>query len=356
MSSATVPPPIARLVVERVTKGFAPGDPPAVRDVSLGVAAGEVLALVGPSGSGKTTLLRLVAGFEAPDEGRIAIDGRPVQEGPRALVPVERRGVGVVFQHLALFPHLDVAANVGFGIAHLPAAVRRDRVAQLLDQFHVGHLAASYPHMLSGGEQQRVAIARAMARAPALLLLDEPFSGLDGDLRERVRDALLADLRASGATVLVVTHDPAEAMLMADDLLLMAGGHILQCGSPADCYRNPVSLTAARLLGEVVTLPGRLAGGMIETPLGHFEAPGLGDGQGLAVLRPHHLQIATRDGTQACVVGARFAGGCWHVTAEVAGHRLPLRLTGEAPPEGAMLRVTVDASAVRVFADHRQSA
>lgn len=347
----TASPPV--LTLAAVTRRY--GLVTAVDGAGFALGAGRIACLLGPSGSGKSSILRMIAGLEPVDAGQIHVGGTCLSEAGRT-VPPERRGVGLVFQDNALFPHLDVAANVGFGIAHLPAAVRRDRVAQLLDQFHVGHLAASYPHMLSGGEQQRVAIARAMARAPALLLLDEPFSGLDGDLRERVRDALLADLRASGATVLVVTHDPAEAMLMADDLLLMAGGHILQCGSPADCYRNPVSLTAARLLGEVVTLPGRLAGGMIETPLGHFEAPGLGDGQGLAVLRPHHLQIATRDGTQACVVGARFAGGCWHVTAEVAGHRLPLRLTGEAPPEGAMLRVTVDASAVRVFADHRQSA
>lgn len=348
----TASPPV--LTLAAVTRRY--GLVTAVDGAGFALGEGRIACLLGPSGSGKSSILRMIAGLEPVDAGQIHVGGTCLSE-PGRTVPPERRGVGLVFQDNALFPHLDVAANVGFGIAHLPAAVRRDRVAQLLDQFHVGHLAASYPHMLSGGEQQRVAIARAMARAPALLLLDEPFSGLDGDLRERVRDALLADLRASGATVLVVTHDPAEAMLMADDLLLMAGGHILQSGSPADCYRNPVSLTAARLLGEVVTLPGRIAGGMIETPLGHFEAPGLGDGQGLAVLRPHHLQSATRDGTQACVVGARFAGGCWHVTAEVAaGHRLPLRLTGEAPPEGAMLRVTVDASAVRVFADHRQSA
>ncbi len=265
MSSTTVPPPLARLVVERVTKGFAPGDPPAVRDVSLGVAAGEVLTLVGPSGSGKTTLLRLVAGFEAPDEGRIAIDGRPVQEGPRALVPVERRGVGVVFQHLALFPHLDVAANVTFGLAGRPRATRRARLAELLDLCGLAGLAHRYPHELSGGQQQRVALARALAPGHALVLLDEPLASVDPVLRLQLRAELRRLLRDLHATAILVTHDRDEALELGDRVGVMRDGVLVQVGTPAEVTLRPVDAFVADFVGGHVVVDGVRAGASVWT-------------------------------------------------------------------------------------------
>ncbi|NCU12562.1 MAG: ABC transporter ATP-binding protein, partial [Sphingomonadaceae bacterium] len=261
----------------------------AVDQASLTLKAGRIACLLGPSGCGKSTLLRMIAGLEPVDGGEVRIAGQTVST-PAAMTPPERRGVGLVFQDNALFPHLDVTGNVGFGLSALTAPERAERVSRLLDQFHIAHLARSFPHMLSGGEQQRVAIARALAREPALLLLDEPFSGLDGHLRETVRAALLGDLRAAGASVLVVTHDPEEAMGIADDLVLMADGRILQTGSPADCYRRPVSPQAARLLGEMILLPGEVRGGAIATALGTLAAPGLPDGPARLGLRPEALR------------------------------------------------------------------
>lgn len=335
--------PVLRLA--GVTRRY--GQVTAVERAGLKLGEGRIACLLGPSGSGKSSLLRMIAGLEPVDEGQIEIAGHCLS-APDRTVPPEQRGVGLVFQDNALFPHLDVSGNVAFGVAHLPAAERRELVARLLEQFHIAHLAAAFPHMLSGGEQQRVAIARALARSPALLLLDEPFSGLDGDLRERVREALLADLRASGATVLIVTHDPLEAMQMADDLILMANGRILQSGSPSECYREPVSVMAARLLGEVVALPGQIADGQIHTALGAFPAPDGARGEGVALMRPHHVTVA-RKGGEGRVEQVRYAGGTWQVTVEVRGVRVPISVTGEPPQPGDRISLAVDAAGVRVF-------
>lgn len=321
----------------------------AVDRASLTLAEGRITCLLGPSGSGKSSILRMIAGLEPVDAGTVHLADRCLSQ-PGRTVPPEQRGVGLVFQDNALFPHLDVAANVAFGIAHLPPVERRGRVEELLDRFHIAHLAASYPHMLSGGEQQRVAIARALARFPALLLLDEPFSGLDGELRGRVRDALLADLRGSGATVLIVTHDPAEAMAIADELVLMAAGRILQSGAPAQCYADPVSIIAARLLGDALAVPGRIGGGRIETALGTFAAPGLADGKGVAMVRPHDLRLSP-DGVAAQVESVGFAGSCWLVTVRSGGQVIAVPVAGPPPALGQRVGLAVNEAAVRVFAD-----
>ena len=310
------------LTLTGVTRRY--GKAVAVDDASLSLAPGRTACLLGPSGCGKSTLLRMIAGLEPVDDGEVRIAGETVST-LAAMTPPERRGVGLVFQDNALFPHLDVTGNVGFGISALPPAERANRVSRLLDQFHIAHLARSFPHMLSGGEQQRVAIARALAREPALLLLDEPFSGLDGHLREAVRSALLGDLRAAGASVLVVTHDPEEAMGIADDLVLMAAGRILQTGSPADCYRRPVSAEAARLLGEMIMLAGDVRGGAIVTALGTTPAAGLPDGPAWLGLRPEFLRHDVT-GTAARVIEQRFIGSGWRVTLDLAGTSITLRL------------------------------
>ena len=235
--------------VRRVYHGKA-----AVDGVSLTLEPGRIACLLGPSGCGKSTLLRLIAGLEPVDGGVVeSAQGRLSDTGIH--VPPERRDIGFVFQDYALFPHLTVEANVAFGLQKMPGAERRRLAQEALAHVGLDHRAASYPQALSGGEQQRVALARAMVRKPAVLLLDEPFSGLDGRLKAEVRDATLAALREAGAAALIVTHDAEEAMMMADDLALMKHGRILQTGSPRDCYLKPVSTSAARHQGDMIHLP-----------------------------------------------------------------------------------------------------
>ncbi len=304
----------------------------AVDHASLSLAAGRVAALLGPSGCGKSTLLRMIAGLEGIDGGAIHVRGAPVS-APDTFVAPEQRGVGLVFQDNALFPHLDVQANVAFGIAHLPRTERNARVAMMLSRLHIEHLAAAWPHMLSGGEQQRVAIARAMAREPSLLLLDEPFSGLDGDLRERVRQSLMDDLRLAGATVLVVTHDPAEAMMIADDLVLMDGGRVLQCGSPRDCYEMPVSAVAARLLGEAIVMPVTATAGVALTPFGPITGRGTSNGPADLVIRPEALELAAT-GVRARVEEVRFSGQSFRLSIMLGDVSIAMRVHGEPPQVG----------------------
>ncbi|WP_324262346.1 ABC transporter ATP-binding protein [Altererythrobacter sp. H2] len=333
------------LELSAVTRRY--GTVAAVDAAGFALQRGRIACLLGPSGCGKSTLLRMIAGLEPVDEGTIHLAGQVVS-APGSQAAPEHRGVGLVFQDNALFPHLDVRGNVGFGLGRLPRAQRETQVTRLLDQFHIAHLEKSWPHMLSGGEQQRVAIARALAREPALLLLDEPFSGLDGSLRASVRDALLADLRRAGATVLVVTHDPDEAMAIADDLVLMAGGRVLQTGSPDECYRRPVSVTAAHLLGDLVLLPGQVAAGQAETALGTHPAPGLPDGPVLIGLRPEALSLMP-GGVPATVREVRFAGHGHRLRLDLGGTEVMLRLTGTPPTVGETVDVGHDPAAVRVF-------
>ena len=288
-----------------VTRRYGPRE--VVSGASLALQPGEITCLLGPSGCGKSTILRLIAGLEPVDGGQIALRGEVVS-APGSLVPPEQRGVGLVFQDNALFPHLTVRDNVGFGVQSLAREPRARLVHDLLARFQVDHLADNWPHTLSGGEQQRVAIARALAREPFLLLLDEPFSGLDGHLRGQIRRSLVADLRAVGATVLIVTHDPDEAMMLADHLILMADGKILQAGQPEDCYDRPVSLVSARLLGEALAFPATVRGASAETAFGTLPAPGMDDGEALLIVRPKDLVFADC-GMAARVVSVHKIGG-----------------------------------------------
>lgn len=330
------------LSLTSVTRRY--GGTVAVDEASLTLMGGRIACLLGPSGCGKSTLLRMIAGLEPVDRGEIRIAGQAVSNAS-GMAPPERRGVGLVFQDSALFPHLDVTGNVGFGLNHLSAAERAARVEHLLKQFHIAHLYRAFPHMLSGGEQQRVAIARALAREPALLLLDEPFSGLDGSLRESVRQALLGDLRRARASVLVVTHDSEEAMTIADDLVLMAGGRILQSGSPVDCYHNPVNPQAARLLGELILLPATVSGASMITPLGTIPAKGLPDGPAQVGLRPEAL-AAGQHGVSARVLDQRFIGTGWLARVDLDGTVITLRLPD---PVGETVRLSPDAARLWAF-------
>ena len=294
---------------------------PVVDVVSLSIAAGQVTCLLGPSGCGKSTTLRMIAGVEMPDRGLVRIDGQVVC-GDGAQIPPEQRSVGLMFQDFALFPHLCVADNVGFGLVHLPAAERARRVAALLERVNLPGFARKYPHELSGGEQQRVALARALAPEPRVMLMDEPFSGLDNRLRDGIRDATLDLLKETGTAVLLVTHEPDEAMRMADEIALMRDGRIVQRGAPYNIYNAPVDKAAAAFFSDINVIQGVSRGALTETPFGAFLTPGHADGAAVEiVIRPQHLKIdfdrngrgpnpTAQDGTAArgTVARSRFLG------------------------------------------------
>ena len=288
--------------LDGVTKRF--GGATAVDDASLCVAGGEVVALLGPSGCGKTTLLRLIAGFERPDGGSIEVDRRVVA-GSTWVAPEARR-VGMVFQDYALFPHLTVAANVGFG---LPRRERAERVAELLRLTRLEGLERRYPHELSGGQQQRVALARALAPAPELVLLDEPWSNVDPFLRESLRAEVTDIIRPLGVTVLLVTHDREEAFSLADRIALMREGTIVQEGTAEQLYFAPASRWAAEFVGVANVLPGRVVAGRVETALGAFPANGASSANAAQVLvRPELLELEPSPSGAAEVVAREFRG------------------------------------------------
>ena len=274
-----------RLSVERLTRRFDGRD--VVRDMSFSIEPGQVSCLLGPSGCGKSTTLRMIAGVDQPDAGRILIDGDEVF-GPDARRPPEERGIGLMFQDFALFPHLNVAANVGFGLR----GNRTARVGELLEKINLTGFDSKYPHELSGGEQQRVALARALAPRPRIMLMDEPFSGLDNRLRDGIRDATLSVLKEEGAAVLLVTHDPEEAMRMADEILLMRDGQIVQRGAPYNVYNAPADAVSAAFFSDINVIKGTSHGALTETAFGAFLTPGHADGTRIEIIiRPQHLRI-----------------------------------------------------------------
>ncbi|MFN4130955.1 MAG: ABC transporter ATP-binding protein [Paracoccaceae bacterium] len=281
-------PPQPRLSVQHLSRSFA--GLAVVNDISLEVAAGQVLCLLGPSGCGKSTTLRMIAGVDRPDAGRIVIDGAEVA-GPGRYVPPEHRSVGLMFQDFALFPHLNVTENVAFGLKGDRAA-RQRRVDELLERVTLSGFGAKHPHELSGGEQQRVALARALAPRPKVMLMDEPFSGLDNRLRDGIRDTTLDILKDEGTAVVLVTHEPDEAMRMADEIALMRGGRIMQSGAPYNVYNAPVDKAAAAFFSDINVIRGISKGALTETPFGAFLTPGHADGAAVdIVIRPQHLKI-----------------------------------------------------------------
>jgi iron(III) transport system ATP-binding protein len=274
----------ARLTLDQVTRRF--GRVTALDSVDLDVKPGEIVALLGQSGCGKTTLLRIAAGVDQPTSGRVPLDSREVAS-PNVFVPPERRSVGLMFQDYALFPHLTVLRNVMFGLTALDRRSRAEEAKAALSRVGLLHLADSYPHEISGGEQQRVALARALVPRPGVLLMDEPFSGLDSRLRDSVRADTLSVLREAGATAVIVTHDPEEAMRMADRIVLMRGGRILQEGRAEDLYDRPKSLFAARFFSALNELPGAIASGRVKTRIAEFPCGKEPEGSSVVVaIRP----------------------------------------------------------------------
>ncbi len=334
------------LNLERVSHAY--GEKPAIQDVDLTVGEGELVCLLGPSGCGKTTVLRVAAGLETLQAGRVLIGGEEVAR-PGVSRPPEDRGVGLVFQDYALFPHLTVAENVGFGVGCTPAAAR-----EMLERVDMAAHAERDPHALSGGEQQRVALARALAPKPRLLLLDEPFSGLDIRLRDKVRDVTLRVLQDAGIATLIVTHDPEEAMYMADRIALMREGRIVQSGAPAEVYRAPASTFAVTFLSDVNWMHGTVAGGAVANVFGHLDAGGMTDGMRVdELIRPEAISVV--DGASsvlADVVAVHPLGHSSIVALRLAesGAELRARLPGSRVPKvGARILVALDRDQAFVF-------
>jgi iron(III) transport system ATP-binding protein len=319
--------------------------------IDLVVPATTTTAVLGPSGCGKTTLLRLVAGFLAPDEGQVRI-GDDVVAGLDAWIAPERRGLGYVAQEGNLFPHLDVAGNIAYG---LPRRERRarGRVGELLELvgLPVG-LATRRPDQLSGGQQQRVALARALARTPRIVLLDEPFSALDPELRVATREAVAAALAQVQATVVLVTHDQAEALSFADQVAVMHDGRFTQVGPPADVYRAPADHRSAASLGEVNILPGQVNGGVVVSALGRHAGPRANgfSGRCEVLVRPEQLRLGEPSPAAACIAEVTRASFFGHdalvelrLDAGAESRLLFARtLGGAVPPVGARVSVILE--------------
>ena len=284
-----------RLELEAISRVF---DGATVIDgLSLRLEAGQVICLLGPSGCGKSTTLRIAAGVDRQTAGRVLVNGAEVS-GDRLHLPPEKRSIGLMFQDFALFPHLSVAQNVGFGLQTGSKPEKARRVQDLLERVHLHHFGPKYPHQLSGGEQQRVALARALAPRPRVLLMDEPFSGLDNRLRDGIRDETLSLLKEEGTAVLLVTHEPDEAMRMADQIALMRNGKIVQMGAPYNLYNSPRDRAAAAFFSDVNVIHGVVHNMMTETPFGQFLTPGMLNQTDVEIIiRPQHLKMDfDRDG------------------------------------------------------------
>jgi iron(III) transport system ATP-binding protein len=294
------------LEVENLRHAY--GDHQVVAGLTFSLARGAIGCLLGPSGCGKTTVLRCIAGFEAPQEGEIRLAGRVVS-GSGVMVPPETRRIGMVFQDYALFPHLSVAANIAFGLHAAPAAERAARVRELAELVGLSAALEKYPHEISGGQQQRVALARALAPRPELLLLDEPFSNLDIDLRERLSLEVRDIIKASGATVVLVTHDQQEAFAMADEIGILHAGHIQQWDSPYNLYHRPANRFVADFVGQGVFLPAKARNaGELEIELGILQGESHGREDLEVLLRPDDVVHDDAAPTRAEVVHKAFRG------------------------------------------------
>ena len=336
------PPPA--LSVRGVWAGYS--GVPVLRGVDLDVPAGALVAVLGGSGCGKTTLLRAIAGFHPVDSGTIRLAGRMVAAEAVDVAP-ERRRVGLVPQEGALFGHLDVAANVGFGLDR--AARRGPRVEEMLELVGLGGYGHRMPAELSGGQQQRVALARALAPAPALVLLDEPFTALDAGLRAEVREQVRAALRAAGATAVLVTHDQQEALGAADLVAVLRDGRVVQASEPRGLYTDPVDVGVGTFVGEAAVLTATARAGQAATILGALPVQsGTGDGSGRVLVRPEQLRLVpTRHSTvHGLVREVVFHGHDTTVVLEVAGMTLRCRSAEAINPEvGSTVGVLVEGDA-----------
>jgi iron(III) transport system ATP-binding protein len=299
---------MASITLAHVIKRYGDGAP-AVAELDLTVHDGELLVLLGPSGCGKTTSLRMIAGFERPDAGTIHL-GPDLVAGGKHWTPPEQRGIGMVFQDYALFPHLNVAQNIAFGVLRLSRREREARVAEALEAVGLVEFKSRYPHELSGGQQQRVALARAMAPRPRVLLLDEPFSNLDPELRTSLRYEVRSIVQRAKITTVLVTHDQSEAFAMADRIAVMQRGRLHQVATPEELYRRPATPFVAGFVGRAQFLPGVVRGEQVVTRVGVFphSARSFGEGPVSVLLRPDDLRIEAHPHGDGLVVEREFGG------------------------------------------------
>jgi iron(III) transport system ATP-binding protein len=323
------------------------GEVVAVDEASLCVDRAGIVAVLGPSGCGKTTLLRLIAGFVRPEAGTVDVAGRRVA-GPGTWIPPEKRRVGMVFQDYALFPHLTVAQNVGFGLSRRE---RTERVRELLSAVGLDGFDRRYPHELSGGEQQRVAVARALAPAPELVLLDEPWSNVDPFLRETLRAEVAEIIRSLGVTTVLVTHDREEAFSVAERIALMRDGTIVQEGTPEELYFAPESRWAAEFVGAANLLRGKIDNGLVRTAVGSFSTNGArGGGEVEVLVRPELLELAPDPSGAAEVVAREFRGHDVFYRVRLEGVELvSQRPSNEVVPLGARVSIRLHHGQVPVI-------
>jgi iron(III) transport system ATP-binding protein len=324
------------LALRGITKNFGEGN--VLKGISLEVAENELLAILGSSGAGKSTLLRLIAGFEKPDQGEISFDGQLV--AGESFLPAEKRGIGIVPQDGALFPHLNVYDNIGFGIGKDPN--KDARIKQLIALIELEGLEKRKPQELSGGQMQRVALARALAPKPKLVLLDEPFGALDAELRERLRNDVRRIIRAEGVSAILVTHDQEEALSLADRVAVLREGRIIQVGTPTEIYNAPADIGIATFLGDSVLIDGKVIEGKVVTDLGKLTALNqVVEGQsGVVAIRSENFYLQPNPTGDSEVVGRVFFGHDAVVEVQTPSLRIKARSNGPFAPEVGM-KVTV---------------
>lgn len=344
----------ASLEFRNIAKRY--GDFTALSDVSLKIDAGEIVCLLGPSGCGKTTLLRLASGIEKPSAGEVVLNDRVVA-GPGTFLEPEKRNVGLMFQDFALFPHLTIIQNVAFGLKGLDKATSHREAMAVLARVGLASYADQYPHVLSGGQQQRIALARALVPRPSVVLMDEPFSGLDVQLRETIRGETLALLRETRATCLLVTHDPDEAIQLADRIAVMRNGRIIQADDSRTLYHQPVDLFVARLFSQINEFHSRVQDGAVGTPFGRFPAPGYGEGEEVTLcVRQRAVRVYPPDRPEGRISGrvlsSRFLGDLVLVSIGVEGLGQPITSlvrADRAPAVGSDVNLAVDPVGTMLF-------
>ncbi|NJN72400.1 MAG: ABC transporter ATP-binding protein [Limnothrix sp. RL_2_0] len=350
--------PAPILTLENLCKTFATNDTPAVNTVSLQLQQGEILGLLGPSGCGKTTLLRLIAGFESPTAGTITLSTQTVSS-PEQCLPPEQRNTGMVFQDYALFPHLSIADNIAFGLRHKSKGLSRkaiqQRVKETLELVGLSGLEKRYPHELSGGQQQRIALARALAPRPSLILLDEPLSNLDVQVRHRLRHEIRQIIKASGISAIFVTHDQEEALAISDRIAVMRQGHLEQFGTPEEIYTQPSSRFVAEFVTHANFLPAILSGDVWETEIGNFKITAVAQDeteQGELMVREEELELVPHDDASVIVRERQFLGREYRYCLQTNSGKYLHARTGvnTMVPVGSRVEVKVQSPSPQIFA------
>ncbi len=324
-------------------------------DITLEVEPGQVICLLGPSGSGKTSLLRIAAGLIEDAQGKVLIDGRVVSDEKHS-IPPEKRGVGLVFQDYALFPHLTIRQNVEFGLTAMSRSEARDQAMRILSRVGLDDRAGDYPHVLSGGEQQRVALARALAPRPGILLMDEPFSGLDSRLRDQIRQHSLDLLRETRSTAIIVTHDAEEALRVGDRIALIQDGKLVQLGSGRDLYYHPKNLFVAAFFSEINVIPADFEKGLMTTVFGQNKVQDSVNFEAFAAIRQSDIGIMPylkgKPGVPGRIVARRFLGTSELVDVSIEGLPQPLQARvrpGVLPAHQTSVLLRVDPELMMIF-------